>query len=91
MFTFDGNLSGSKNYSGLVDSTDPLDIYKFNLSGSGNFKLAFSSFTNNAYLQIFDSKGESLYQSNTSGTNPETINIDIFGGGGRILSCYCSS
>jgi Subtilase family/Domain of unknown function (DUF4114) len=79
MSTFDlGNLTGSQNYLGAVDSNNPFDLYKFNLSGTGSFKLTLGGLSNNADLEFLNSKGEVLSSSNASGTNSEEISIDNF-------------
>ena len=82
MSTFDiGDFSGSQNYSGFVNSTDLFDLYKFNLSKTGSFTISLNNLTNNADLQVINSNGDILYNSNNSDINSEIISIDNFGGG----------
>ncbi len=79
MSNFDlGNLTESQNYLGAVDSNNPFDIYKFNLSGTGSFQLTLGGLSNNADLEFLNSKGEVLSSSNASGTNSEEISFDNF-------------
>jgi hypothetical protein len=52
-----GNLTGTKTFSDFVETTDPIDYYRFSLNGNSNLKLTLNNMTANADLQLLNSSG----------------------------------
>ena len=74
MSTFDiGSIIGSKNYSGFVNSTDPFDLYNFNVSRTGSFQLSLSGLSANADIQLLNSSGATIASSTRTGSLSEGI------------------
>ncbi len=82
MSTFDiGSLIGSKNYSDLVNSTDPFDLYNFTLNRTGSFQLSLSGLSANADVQLLNSSGATIASSTRNGTLSEGIFLDTLTAG----------
>lgn len=52
-----GDLTGTRNFSDFVGTTDTNDYYRFSLNGNNNVKLTLSNMTANADLQLLNSSG----------------------------------
>ncbi|MEG5218482.1 PPC domain-containing protein, partial [Microcoleus sp. ARI1-A5] len=71
-----GALTGSKTYTGTVDSKNIFDLYQFNIKNTGSFQLSVNGLTSNADLFVLNSSGTTLYTSANMGTSAETISVD---------------
>jgi Subtilase family/Domain of unknown function (DUF4114)/Bacterial pre-peptidase C-terminal domain len=86
MSTFDvGNIFGTQNHSGIVDSASPFHLYNFNLSSSGSFQVSLGGLSNNADVQLLGSSGNILYSSSNSGTTPEQIIVENLAAGAYAI------
>ena len=71
-----GALTGSKTYTGTVDSTNIFQLYKFNITNPGSFQLSLNGLTSNADVLLLNSSGTTLHASAQTGTGAETISVD---------------
>ncbi|MFB2836579.1 Calx-beta domain-containing protein [Floridanema evergladense] len=83
-----GNLIGSQNHSGFIDSTDPNDLYKFNVSKAGAFSLSLNGLTANVDVELLNKNGNVLYTSKANGKNPEAINVNDLGAGDYTVRVF---
>jgi ELWxxDGT repeat protein len=76
-----GNIaSSSQNFNDFVGDIDTDDYYAFNLTNNANVQLSLTGLTANADLRVLDSSGVEIAISEESGTNNETISINLAGG-----------
>ncbi|MBD1938468.1 proprotein convertase P-domain-containing protein [Microcoleus sp. FACHB-68] len=80
-----GNLSGTHNYTGFIDSADLSDWYNFSLNKPGSFSVSLANLSANADVRLLDSNGTVLYSSFLAGTSPEAINADQLAAGDYLL------
>jgi len=77
-----GSLSGSSRFfRDFVGTTDTDDYYRFTLSSGGNFSLTLNGLTANANVQLLNSSGHVIGQSNRTGRQVDQIDRWIIAGG----------
>jgi trimeric autotransporter adhesin len=69
-----GVLSGLRTFQDNVGTNDSNDYYRFTVGVNSNFRLALSSLTSDADVQLLDSTGTLITSSTLAGSNPEAIN-----------------
>lgn len=88
-----GTLIGSRGYSDVVDSTNPLDVYQFQLDASSSLSLFLDGLTADADLwlaQDFDNDGlinssEVLASSERGSSSPEAITLNNLAAGNYFV------
>jgi hypothetical protein len=75
-----GTLNGTKTYSESVSSTDTNDYYRFTLEEKSNFSMALKGLSGDADVQLLDSKGKVIQESDLSGTAAESVKATLDAG-----------
>ena len=68
-----GILSGNRTFADYVGSDDTNDYYRFTLAAPSNFSLLLNGLSADADVQLLNSSGTLITQSNAAGTSPESI------------------
>ncbi|MEB3180951.1 MAG: PPC domain-containing protein, partial [Nostocaceae cyanobacterium] len=63
-----GTLSGTRTFNDFVGSADREDFYAFTLASRSNVQLTLDQLNENAYLDVINNSGETLFRSYTSDT-----------------------
>jgi serine protease len=66
-------LIGSQTFTDFVGYSDPIDIYRFNLSSYSSFNLSLNGLTGDADVHLYDANGSLVSKSENSGTNMEWL------------------
>ncbi|MFB2968843.1 S8 family serine peptidase [Aerosakkonema sp. BLCC-F183] len=80
-----GVLNSDRNYFGLVDSTDPFDLYKFSLNSPAKVGVSLTGLTANADLEVLDTGEGVLYNSANGDLSDEAIAIDNLAAGNYTI------
>jgi len=75
-----GTLSGSRNVTGWVGSTDYQDYYRFYVGTTSNFRLNLTGLSADADVQLLNSAGSVVQGSYWSGTGSELISRQLGAG-----------
>ena len=67
-------------YSDWVGVTDPYDYYRFSLADNKNFSLSLTGLSDNADVQILDSSGAVIAESDEYGTTSENLQVQLLAG-----------
>ncbi|MGK7922118.1 MAG: PPC domain-containing protein, partial [Trichodesmium sp.] len=68
-----GLLNGSEIFNEFVGENDPEDFYKFRLNETADVEVVLSELSEDADLQLLDSRGQLLQSFPENGTTPELI------------------
>ena len=72
---FDG--SGGFTYTDAVGSSDPVDLYQFNITQNNNFNFVLGGLSADADLQLVDSNGDILVASENYNTDAEILTASL--------------
>jgi hypothetical protein len=91
-----GNLSGTRNLSGSVDSTNTADVYHFNLGTASSFSLSLTGLSADADVRLIrDANGngivdaaDEITRSALGGIANESINLSSLAAGDYFAQVY---
>ena len=75
-----GNLSGRKTASGYVGFSDQRDVYRFELTHSGDVSLDLDDLTSDADLYLLDGSRSVIARSDAGGSLSESIQTELDAG-----------
>jgi len=76
-----GSLTSTANiFQNSLGGSDTLDLYKFTTSSSSIVTLGLDGLGSNADLNLLNSGGNSIFNSNQTGTTPESIRANLAAG-----------
>jgi hypothetical protein len=91
-----GNLSGTRNFSGSVGSTNTADVYHFNLGTASDFSLSLTGLSADGDVRLIrDANGngivdaaDEMTRSAVGGTANESINLSSLAAGDYFAQVY---
>ncbi|ELR97420.1 PPC domain-containing protein [Gloeocapsa sp. PCC 73106] len=82
-----GTLSGTRNFTDFVGSTDTNDYYRFSLNSTRNFRLGLNGMSADGDVQLLNSSGGVIASSVLGGSSSESINTTL-GAGTYFVRVY---
>ncbi|KAF3884307.1 MULTISPECIES: S8 family serine peptidase [Nostocales] len=75
-----GTLKGPQTFTDFVGYSDPVDIYRFNLSSHSSFNLSLNGLTGDADVELYNANGSLVEKSVNSSTNMEWLDGTLLAG-----------